>query len=137
MPAAVACNTPAAAEAIAAIASRLSPAPSVRSIPGNSTVALLPQCVEHRAGQLLTTDEEVGEPLAALVVDERRAVDPTDMQTGGDRHGRRCGRVPLVHAAVVEIDVGLAEYDRHRLGARRTEPHGFGVERVGDDHSRV
>ena len=40
----------------------------------------------------------------------------------GDR-GRR-GRVPLVHAAVVDVDVGLADDHRHRLGAGRAEADG-------------
>ena len=62
-----------------------------------------------------------GSHWVALVVDERRAVDAAHVQPGGHRHRRRRGRVPLVHAAVVQVDVGVAEHDRHRLGAGRAE----------------
>ena len=43
------------------------------------------------------------------------------MQTGARRDRDRRGRVPLVLAAGVGVDVGVAEHDRHRLRAGR--PH--------------
>ena len=56
---------------------------------------------------------------------------------GGQRDGCGRGGVPLVHAAVVHVDVGVAGDDCHRLRAGRAEAHGVGVERVGDDDGNV
>ena len=47
------------------------------------------------------------------MIAHRRAVDAADMQSSGQRDGGRCGTVPLIHAAVVHVDVGLAEYNSH------------------------
>ena len=61
------------------------------------------------------------------------------MQTSGQSHRRRCGRVPLVHAAVVYVQIGFAHDHRHGLGPRRTQSGHQTVERPrhGDRRVRV
>ena len=82
-------------------------------------------------------EEKVGKPRVALVVDERRAVDAAGVKARGTRNRDGCGRVPLVLASVVDVDVGFAEDDGHRLCAGRTEPNRITVDCVGNEDRRI
>ena len=57
------------------------------------------------------------------------------MQAGGGRDSGRRRVVPLVLAAGVGVDVGLAEHDGHGLGAGRAERHEHAVEGLTDQRA--
>jgi hypothetical protein len=54
------------------------------------------------------------------------------MEAGGQRDRDRCGRVPLVLPAGVDVDVGLAEDDGHRLRPGRAEWYEVGIHALGE-----
>ena len=82
----------------------------------------------------LPTDEQVGQIDVALIIHQRAAVDAARMQAMGQCDGGRGHAVPFILAARMEIDVGLTQYDRHRLRPGRSHRHQFRVQRLRDRH---
>ena len=85
-----------------------------------------------RLGEVGAADQQVGEPRVALVVAEGAAVEAAHVQPGRRGHRRGRGVVPLVLAAGVGVDVGLAEHHRHGLGAGGAHRHESPAERLLD-----
>ena len=86
-----------------------------------------------RLGEVGAADQQVGEPGVALVVAERAAVEAADVEPGRRRHRRGGGVVPLVLAAGVGVDVGLAEHHGHGLGAGGAHRDESPAERLLDE----
>ncbi len=60
---------------------------------------------QHRLGEFGATHHQVGQLGVGPVVHQRRPVDAGSVQSRGPRDRDRCGRVPLVLAACVHVDV--------------------------------
>ncbi len=101
---------------------------------GRSRERSAPEGGEHGFGELLAADEEIREPRVGAVVDERRSVEASDVKSGRHRHSGGRGAVPLVLAAGVHVDVGVAAHDRHGLGACGSERDDVHAQAVRDHH---
>ena len=74
---------------------------------------------QHCLRPFLPADQQIRDARVALVVDDRRAVDPRRVEPRCQRHRDGRAIVPLMLPAGVEVDLGLAAHYRHRLGAGR------------------
>ncbi|KAG5721915.1 hypothetical protein E4T56_gene3818, partial [Termitomyces sp. T112] len=75
-------------------------------------------CCQHLLGMFGAADQQVGQIGVALIIDQRRSVDPAAMEAMGQSDGDRRAAVPFELSARMEVNVRLAANHGHRLGAR-------------------
>ena len=68
----------------------------------------------------------------ARLYSELRTVGSGRLEAGGERHADRSRGVPFVLAAEMDVRVGIAEHDRHRLGTGGSHEDELGVKLIGD-----
>ena len=69
------------------------------------------QGIGDRLRQRGMADHQIREVGVRLRIPQRTPVEPPGMKTGGQRHGHRCGRIPLVLSPGMKIDFGLTPND--------------------------
>ena len=97
--------------------------------PGSAVPLPLTGRVDDQIRQLRPADQQIGQVRVGFVVAQRRPVEAGGVEPGGPGHGDRRRRVPLVLAAGVGVDVGVAEDDRHGLRPGRAHRDELGAER--------